>query len=125
MGYTIKLDHEYKLIRYKHTGEIKGEEIEQAWMEFLSMKEFTEMNYNLMSDYRNSAFDMHVSEVNMIIDFMKKIEHIVRGKKQSLIVDNPYSTAASEIFAEQVFAATGFKVALFSTPEAALEWLTQ
>jgi hypothetical protein len=123
MGYTIKLDHENKLVRYKHTGNILGEEIEQAWMEFLSMKEFTEMNYNLMSDYRDSTFDMHHNEVSMIIEFMKKIEHIVRGKKQSLIVDNPYSTATSEIFAERVYEATGFKVELFSTPEAALEWL--
>ncbi len=123
MGYTINLDHEYKLIRYKHTGNIKAEEIDKAWQEFLSMKEFTEGEYNLMSDYRNSQFDIHRSEVHMIISFMKNIEHIVRGKKQSLIVDNPYSTATSEIFAERVFEATGFKVELFSTPEAALEWL--
>lgn len=123
MSYEINIDHDNKLIRYKHTGNIKAENIEEAWQQFLTMKEFTEENYNLMSDYRNSQFDIHRSQVHTIIDFMKTIEHIVRGKKQSLIVVNPYSTAASEIFAKMVFDETGFKVKVFYTTEAAFDWL--
>ena len=54
---------------------------------------------------------------------IKKIENLVRGKKQALIVDEPYSVAASMLFESEVNIKVGFKVQVFSTEAAALRWL--
>lgn len=125
MNYSILLDDKLKIIRYKHTGIIKAEEIESAWYEFLKLKEFTEMKYNLLSDYRGAKFDIPLHFADNIVDFMKNIEQVVRGKKQSLIVDDPYSTAASILFEGKVNEKVGFLVRVFSTMEAGLDWLLE
>jgi hypothetical protein len=124
MKYSISIDHKLRIIRYKHTGIIQAAEIEEAWQEFLTMKEFTELKYNLLSDYRNSVFDIPIKFADVIIEFMNAIKHIVNGKKQALIVDDPYSTAISIIFEDMVYQKVGFIVQVFSTEEAALRWLS-
>ncbi len=124
MNYSIEIDHNLKIIRYKHTGLIKDEDIAKAWQTFLSMKEFTESKYNLLSDYRGSKLDMDIKSPDRIVNFMMSIEPIVRGKKQSLILDDPYSTAGSVMFSEKVNKKVGFKVRVFSTEKAAIEWTT-
>lgn len=55
---------------------------------------------------------------------MKNIEGVVRGKKQALIIDDPYSAAGSMIFESDVYKKVGFNVKIFSTEEAAIKWLT-
>jgi len=123
MKYSISLDHELKLVKYKHPGIILAEDIEDAWKTFLSYKEFTEQKYNLFSDYRNGKFQIPVAAMGEIIKFMHNIESIVRGKKQALIVDEPYSVAASMLFEAKVKLEVGFDVQVFNTEGAALKWL--
>lgn len=123
MKYSINIDHEHKLIRYKHSGLIHADDIEEAWNEFLTFKEFTVSGYNLFSDYRNGKFHIPIEYLPEIIIFMEKIENIVQGKKQALIVDEPYSVAASMLFKNEVNNRVGFKVQIFSTEKAALKWL--
>lgn len=123
--YTVSIDHEKKIIRYKHSGILVPENIGNVWEhEFLQKKEFTELGYDLYSDYSESKFDIPTSFLPELIEFMKAIQHIVKGKKQSIIVEDPYSTAASLIFENVVNAKIGFKVKVFSTHNAALKWLT-
>jgi hypothetical protein len=124
MNYTIDIDHDLRIIRYKHSGSIKSKEIAEAWQSFLSMKEFTDLKYNLLSDYRGAKLNMDIKSPDLIVDFMMTIEPIVRGKKQSLILDDPYSTAGSVLFGERVYKKVGFKVKVFSTEKAALEWIS-
>lgn len=121
-GYSIVIDHDLKIIRYKHTGLIGFDDIGEAWTEFLGMKEFTEMGYNLFSDYRDSKFSMEMDAVNDIVVFFESIKHIVKGKKQSIVLDDPYSTAGSLLFETEVNKKIGFRVKVFSTEEAALDW---
>jgi len=123
MKYTISVDHELKLIKYNHSGIILAEDIEEAWKQFLSIHEFTHLKYNLLSDYRNGKFHIALDAIPAIIDFMRAIETIVRGKKQALIVDDPYSVAASMLFERSVYEQVGFDVNVFNTDEAALNWL--
>lgn len=123
MNYSVDVDHDLKLVRYKHTGKIQAPEIEQAWGDFLNLKEFTEKKYNLLSDYRNSKFDIPLEYLPAIVEFFKPISHIVKGKKQALIIDDYYSMAASILFVEKMFSEIGFIVQVFSTEEAAMEWL--
>lgn len=123
MNYSINIDHASKIIRYKHSGKLKADDIELAWREFLAMKEFTELKYNLLSDYRNAEFDIPVDFLPELIEFMRNIRPIVEGKKQSLIVSGPFTTAASMLFETEVNIEVGFLVKVFSTESKALEWL--
>jgi len=124
MKYTINIDHKLKIIRYKHSGIILFEDIGDAWKELLELMEFTQLNYNLLSDYRDGKFDMGIDSVEKIVGFMKTIEPIVRGKKQSLIIDEPYAVAGSMLFGNEVYKEVGFDVKVFSTEDGALSWLT-
>jgi hypothetical protein len=124
MKYTIDIDHELKIIRYAHSGIIQAEEIAYVWEnEFLKMKEFTELKYNLYSDYSKAKFDIPVEFLPELMEFMESIKPIITGKKQSIIVDDPYSTAASLLFENEVNKEIGFLVKIFNTKKAALEWL--
>ncbi len=125
MKYRIQIDHESRIIRYRHSGIIFPEDIENAWSEFLSLKEFTVLKYHLLSDYREGHFQMSFRELPNVIDFMRPIENVVRGKKQALIVDNPHGVAGSILFIDDVYREVGFIVKVFSTESAALNWLTQ
>ncbi len=123
MKYNISIDHELRIIRYKHSGIIHAEDIEDAWSDFLKIQDFTQNKYELLSDYRNGKFQMKLSDLSGVIGFMHEIENIVKGKKQALIVDNPYSVATSILFKNKVYKEIGFNVKVFSTEPAALKWL--
>lgn len=124
MKYTVDIDHELKIIRYAHSGIIQAEEIAYVWEnEFLKMKEFTELKYDLYSDYSNAKFDIPVEFLPELMEFMESIKPIIKGKKQSIIVDDPYSTAASLLFENEANKEIGFLVKIFNTKKAALEWL--
>jgi len=76
------------------------------------------------SDYRNGKFQIPIAQIPDIINYLLKIEMILRGKKQALIVDEPYSVAASMIFEDEVNKKVGFNVQVFTTERAALKWLS-
>lgn len=124
MKYSICIDHNLKLIKYKHSGIVKAEDIGEAWNNFLILDEFTKLRYNLLSDYSDGIFQIDLDKLPEIIDFMRAIEDIVRGKKQALVVSEPYSVAASMLFEKEVNEQVGFNVKVFSTKEAALKWLS-
>jgi len=123
MNYSIEVDHDFKIIRYRHTGSIEKEDIGKVWEELLSNYEFIHLKYNLLSDYRNSTFNLNVNDVDPICDFLFSLRDILKGKKQSLMLDDPLSTAMSLLFEGEVNKKVGFRVKVFSTEESALEWL--
>jgi hypothetical protein len=123
MNYSIRVDNELKIIRYTHNGNISTGDIGKAWQELLGLDEFTRMKYNLLSDYRCAVSMMEVADVHLICNFLLSLEDILRNKKQALIVDEPLSTALSVLFKGEVNKRIGFKVEVFSTEEAALEWI--
>lgn len=123
MDYSIVIDQENRIIRYKHSGEIEREDLGTAWQELLMIKEFTELGYSLLSDYRNSVFLFNLNDTKVIEDFLLSIQHILKGKKEGVIVDNPFSTAVSVYFQSKLQKMIGFEVKVFSTEKAALDWL--
>ena len=123
MKYSITIDNKLKIIRYEHRGTLIAEEIGEVWEQLLCMKEFTELKYNLFSDYRKAKFDIGTEFLPVLIDFMHNIKDIVNGKKQCLIVDEPFTTAAAILFENEVNKKVGFNVKVFSTEEAAMQWL--
>lgn len=125
MNYTITLDNTLKIIRYTHSGDLTYEDIGGAWAELLALQEFTAGKFNLLSDYREAIFKMEITQIKDIVVFLKSIEPVVRGKKQSIIIADPYSTAGTMLFKSEVYAEIGFKVEVFSTETEAIKWLMQ
>ncbi|MDD2635079.1 MAG: hypothetical protein PHW82_06225 [Bacteroidales bacterium] len=123
MTYEIIIDHNLKIIRYKHEGIIVADDIGAAWLELLQISEFTNDKYNLLSDYRNSRFDISIPEMEIIIEYLGNLNQVLRGKKQSLLVDNVNSTALSLLFENSVNAKIGFMVQVFTGEQAAINWL--
>ncbi len=121
--FTIAIDHHFKIIRYKHTGSIKKEDLDAAWSELIQIKEFTQFGYNLLSDYRDSIFDIPLTLKDAIFKEMMPLKVFLEGKKQSLIIDNPLSMALAMLFVKDAFKKIGFKIESFSTEEAAIAWL--
>ncbi len=121
--FSILIDHDNRLIRYRHSGFLSLEDVGQAWNKFLMMSEFTEQNYSLLSDYRNSTFVGKANQVNDLIAILMDLKPIIDGKKQALLIDNPINTALSILFESKVYSKTGFMVKTFTTEKAALEWL--
>lgn len=124
MSYTINVDHDLKIIRYTHGGDIQMDEIGKAWDEFLQLKEFTKQGYNLLSDYSGGVFIMTIDVVETIVQLLEHLKPILQGKKQSLILTDPFSTAGSILFEQEVNRRIGFIVKVFSTKAAAVKWLT-
>lgn len=124
MSYTIEINHEQKYIHYSHSGLIERVRLGAAWAELLTLKEFTDLNYNLLSDYRGAKFNFSPTETDVITEFLLSIKHILNGKKQSVMIDDPYSTAVSLMFENKLNIEIGFYVRVFSTESAALSWIT-
>lgn len=123
MSFSIKVDSTYKLIRYNHSGVISKEDIGVAWQELLKLKEFTQLKYNLLTDYRGSTCKIEVEEVELICDFLLTLKYILKDKKQALIIDEPMGVAISTLFEGEVNKKIGFNVRVFSSQEAAINWL--
>jgi hypothetical protein len=123
-NFTIRTDHELKIVRYTHSGDITKTDIGEAWDEFMRMEEFTHQKYNLLSDYRDGRFNIPLEEVDEIVNILYALKEILSGKKQSIIINDPYSTAGTVLFKHEVYEKVGFLVEIFSTEEAAIDWLT-
>jgi hypothetical protein len=125
MSYSIKIDHTNKIIQYCHRGDLVIEDIGKAWVEFLQLDEFTQLNYNLLSDYSKAKFNKALGDVHLITDFLISIKEILNNKKQALLLDDPANTALSMIFEKELQKKTGFIVRVFSTQKAAFNRLVE
>lgn len=123
-NYTINIDHKLRIIKYTHSGPIKAEDIGEVWEQLLTMEEFTQSGYNLFSDYRDADFKIPLNFLPDLMKFMRGIKDIVKGKKQALIVENPYDVAISMIFENEVNKEIEFNVRVFATEASALQWLS-
>jgi hypothetical protein len=125
MSYVIEIDKKLKTINYTHSGSISTEDIGLAWQELLELKEFTELKYNLLTDYRNAEPNIPTKTIKHICKFLLRLELILKGKKQAIIVNEPLGTAMSMIFGNEANKKLGFIVEVFSTNEAAIKWLSK
>lgn len=125
-SYTISIDHKLKIIRYVHSGIIKEkDEIVEVWEKLLDLKEFCELGYHLFSDYRKAIIKLPESDIESIYEYFFKIKDVVDFKKQSIVIEEPTSTALSVLFMNQIQETTNFRIKIFSTEEAAIDWLCE
>jgi hypothetical protein len=125
MSFKISLDHERKLVYYQHDGQIKLESVGEVWRQLLSLREFTELSYDLISDYRKGSFVFSAEDENfkVVDNFFFSIKDILKGKKEAVILDDPYSTAISLLFENKYEHSLGFTIEIFATQKAALDWI--
>ena len=125
MPYLLEIDHSAKFIRNTYNGVITKEDLRQVWTQMLGLKEFTLLQYNLLSDYRNSNFNIDKTENNKMIEFLLSIKDILNKKKEAAILNNPKDTALSMMLQFEVYKRIGYSVQLFSTEDAAIKWLNK
>jgi hypothetical protein len=125
MPCITEVDHTLKFIRNTYSGIITKEDLNNVWHHLLSLKEFTELKYNLLSDYRDSRFEIALEEGSGMLQFLMSIKDILNGKKEAAILKDPKDTALSMSLAMKTYAKVGYIVELFSTEEAALNWLAK
>jgi hypothetical protein len=123
MPFSMEIDHKLKIIINTYTGTITKEDLAKVWRHLLSLKEFTELKYNLLSDYRNSNFDISIKEEGSMLQFLMSIKNILDGKKEGAILSNPKDTALSMLLQKEIYKKIRYWVKLFSTEKAALNWL--
>jgi hypothetical protein len=121
--YSFDIDESRKIIFYKHSGTLTHVEIGTAWRDLLQVKEFTELKYNLFSDYREAIYDMPADMTKEIVAFLSTLKPILNDKKQAILIEDTYSTAISVLFQSRVVKEVGFIVKTFATEQAALKWL--
>jgi hypothetical protein len=124
MSFTINIDTNRKIVFYKHSGVISKPDLDKAWDQLLCMKEFSKLNYNLFTDYSNGKFKFQLETVKEIANIVKTLNPILKGKKQAMILKDPISTAGAVLFTKITSRETDFKIKIFSTEKAALNWLT-
>jgi hypothetical protein len=125
MSFVIQVDHNNKIIRYNHTGNIVKEDIGKAWEVLLQKEEFTQLKYNLLTNYAKANSNIDIEDINLICEHLVSLEPILRDKKQAFIMDDPTGTAISILFQSEVYKKIGFIVKVFSTENAAVKWLTE
>lgn len=123
MSFTLHIDSTNKIIHYKHSGSLNYDAIGEAWSELLKLKEFTQQQFNLLSDYSDATFAMQLNETQNIVNFLSQLKPILNQKKQAIIVTDPYSTAGTILFQSKAYNEIGFIIKIFSTKKAALKWL--
>ncbi|MFO7862483.1 MAG: hypothetical protein R6U85_00645 [Salinivirgaceae bacterium] len=122
-NYSITIDHKNRLINHKHYGLIERKQLGQAWMEIIKMTEFLKHEYGLLSDYREGSFNFSIDNIDPIWDFLNANANLLKGKIEAVLVDNPKDTVIPVLFQNSIYERIGFAVKIFSTQEAAKEWL--
>jgi hypothetical protein len=118
----ITVDNHKQLIRYYHSGKIYKSDLQEAWDKLLNQKEFKD--YDLLIDYRDAKFKFEVNEINNFKVFLDSARHILSGKKNAILTNNPFTIATILLIYSRV-EIKGFSVNIFSTENPALNWLTE
>lgn len=123
MNYKIEINHDLKAIEYRHSGDIERKSIGYAWDNILLIKEFSEGKYNLISDYRGANFKFGMESTEFINNYLYNLRKILKGKKEAVIVDKPFTTAFSLYFENKLFDEIGFYVKVFNNKKTAFDWI--
>ena len=119
--YTI--DTEKKIVFETWSEHLTIEEYIEAKIELFTDTEF-KPDFNFLTDISNNKQDLDENLISGIIKFLKKNITVSEKIKSAIIADNPNSVIKSFIF-EDMGADLVLNVRIFSTKEAALNWLKQ
>lgn len=123
MGYCISVLKNESVIVCNHRGTIERDELGAAWQAILNKAEFSELDYNLLADIRETTITSSEEELLSMLDFLNSFRAILTGKRLALIADSPQVTALSMLFEHHIPNDLGMLTKTFSTPEAALRFV--
>ncbi len=79
-------------------------------------------DYDVITDLRGLTQKYTEETIQEIVDFIAKNSNNMRDRKSAVIADNPHSVASAYVFKEKS-KNLPVKIRVFSTIDAALEWL--
>jgi len=119
----IVIDHEKKAICRYFKGLIKTDEICESWQQIITMPEFTNLGYNLLTDYAEAEFDFPISKTEDIWKCLDNLKNLLTNRKEAIIAVTPFNTAVNMLFEKDSYRLLNYWVKTFSTREAAIDWL--
>ena len=119
MKQEYRIDDTEKIIYMSITGDCNLRDLETALLKLTNDKNFSP-NYNLLNDLRKCKFKFRPKDLDRF--FRIFIEKFSKGTgKSAVLLDTPRETAFSIIHQERMKDTR--EIQLFSTYEAALNWL--
>jgi len=123
MAYNISVSKDSKIIICNHRGIIDRDELGTAWQEILNQPEFLELNYNFLTDIRETTIDLPVEELLSTIDVLNSFEYTLNGKRMAFVANTPITTVLTMLFEYRMPKDLGMLTKTFSTQEAALNFV--
>ena len=77
----------------------------------------------MLTDYRGGVFYISIDEIDIVDNFLGKIAHLLKGKRNAIIVDSPNEHVLSMLVCMDKDIEINYYLDLFSTEEAALNYL--
>lgn len=118
--FTIDYNYLDFIIRIELKGNIQIEEINEMAK---TLKENTQRDvYYFLSDARNATYSFGVDDIQNLEKMLYQYINPQITKYEALIINKPLDVAKSTLFNKER-AGHNFKSKIFSTEEAAIEWL--
>lgn len=123
-NYCVDVDYQLKLVRCKHVGVIRMKEISAAKIEAFQTAISHGDAYNLLIDCREVDYEFQVGYSNKLWAFLEEKKDLLKGRLEAIIINKPLACAYAMLYKDECERRKfPFRVALFSTEEAAMWWL--
>ena len=109
--------------------------ITEIWREKVSFEDYKDLksrefsdpdfnnSYDIISDLRNASLSYSEKDMNKIIQLFKENQEEIGNRKSALVTSNPIQVASTILFKEKI-KYMPINVRIFSTREAAEQWIS-
>jgi hypothetical protein len=122
MSIDYKIDSDSRIIYEYWSSKVTFDDY-KAYKEILFADEEYDATYDVVSDLREFTLNFEVEELDKIVNLFLDHPDKIMKRKSALITNNPKQVAAGMIF-QTKSSVTPVNVMVFSTFEAAMEWIT-
>jgi len=124
MPFSYSRDKNNGVLVKRGIGKLKLAEIFSSWDDMMNnYLSSDEENINgIILDYRDAEFDVNIGQNEEIVDIFKKHKEVLSRYKIAILTSRPDNIALPLIVSSKV---EGYLYEIFSTEEAALEWLNE
>ncbi len=119
MKYEYKINDREKMIYQFYKGKLSIYDLESALLKLTDDSSF-DPDYNILTDLRECKIEFRPEDLEQFVRVFKDKFGRNRGKS-AILLDTPYETAISTI--HQSMTSDIRRIQLFSTYEAAMNWL--
>jgi len=120
---TYEFNTKLEILETTLTGKIGIDEIVQYYNQLKGNNDLPRNLKNLI-DSNNAQYTFQDKDLIKIADVIKKLLEQHNFIKEAIVQNSPYETAMAMLYERMVYY-NNFQFSLFSTREAAIEWLTK